>query len=100
MKCPTCKKYISPRPILLDGAKKVTCESCGAVARVRGLFAFVMAPALLFIVFPFWLLPNDPGLIMLIVGGAGAFLYWISFVVFVKLEREDQMSGQPRTDHT
>jgi LSD1 subclass zinc finger protein len=92
MKCPTCRKHIGPRPILLEGAKKVTCANCGAVAGVRGLFAFAMVPALLFIVFPFWLLPDDPGLIMLIVGGAGALLYWISFVVFIKLEREGRIA--------
>lgn len=95
MKCPTCEKYISPRLILLDGAKKVTCAACGAAARVRGLFAFIMAPAFLFIIFPFALLPDDSGLVMLIVGVTAAILYWISFMIFIKLEREDQKGSQP-----
>ena len=89
MKCPTCEKYISPKAILLDGAKKIVCPSCGAASRVSGVFAFVMTPSVLFLAFPFSLLPVNAGLIALIVGGTAIFLYWMSFAILVRLERSN-----------
>jgi len=90
MKCPTCQNYVSAKTALSHGAKKIVCASCGATLRVSGLYAFAIAPQLLFLVFPYTLLPDDAGLIMLVMGSAVVLLYWVSFAMFVRLIREDQ----------
>ena len=59
------------------------------------MYAFVMAPMTLFLVFPYQLLPNSVVWSTLILGCVGVLLYWLSFILFVKLKHEDRMVGHP-----
>jgi hypothetical protein len=45
-----------------------------------------MAPMILFIAFPFQLLPQNVVLSSLVLGATGLLMYWLSFILFIRLK--------------
>lgn len=86
MKCPNCSSHIASWEVLSDGWERVRCKKCHSTIRVRGLFPFVMAPMILFIAFPFQLLPQNVVLSSLVLGATGLLMYWLSFILFIRLK--------------
>jgi len=108
MRCKICSGNISTWTVISaspqrDGPPRVTCGSCGSVFRIKGIYVGVVAPLILLTFFPYRMLPNSQVLETLILAFVVLLLYWLSFLVFIKLEREDQTREHnseltPRTD--
>ena len=80
MKCSCCRSDVAALRVLAAKSKVVECGSCGARGSVRGWVAFLVAPMLLFFVFPVAPLPSNgwlsTGLVVLTVVVAYVLAYW------------------------
>jgi|SRR5712691_2415378 len=91
MKCPICSSKISAWAVISaspqrNGPPSVTCGSCGSILKIKGIYIAVVAPLILLTFFPYRMLPNNQIYETLILAAVASLLYWLSFLLFIKLE--------------
>lgn len=85
MKCAQCGSQVSSIHALTAKSRCIACKSCGAQGKVQGGLAFVVAPMLLFFIFPLVPLPQSLWGSVAIVALAVLASYVIAFYAFVRV---------------
>lgn len=91
MKCPTCGTNINAIDLLSRRSANIECKSCGASLRIHGRTLFVVAPLLVFSIFPGILLSLPWFLLVPINAVLVVSIYILSLLLFVRLETTENV---------
>ena len=85
MNCPQCGTHQSAWRVLSAKGESLKCESCGKAGQVKGINAFLAAPMVLFLFFPFRFL-DDNRWAQEIVFLSGLAFFCLSYYLFIRIE--------------
>ncbi len=70
----------------MSRSESLTCRTCGKVARVTGLWLFLLVPVGAFTFFPYRLLPDDLSQVVIYVSLILAAVFCLSYWSFVRVK--------------
>lgn len=88
MQCPSCDVRLKAWHVLSAKKSMCQCPHCGRNLRVKGLWAFVLAPTLVGFILPLFFIRLLPDIWFVIATSLAMFvLYLISYFLFVRVEQ-------------
>ena len=85
MKCSKCGAQISTLQVINTKSNIICCKKCDTQMRLKGLWAFLFVPMLLFFLFPYAYLPISLFWSISTLVVSLALTYYVAFRVFVRL---------------